>query len=212
MRRYGWFARPESAPDPLDQGVPMTTSQTVPNEPSAVLPVGSFSWEVADDRWQWSPGTYRLHGYDPDEIQPSTAVTLNHKHPDDVQRWVDGLHAGILTGEPIVCEHRLLDIHGEARPVVAVAMARRSDGEVSSVQGCLIGVDTERWTAETPDELGRAETSAMLGLGLSEPAARALVDWYRDGADDTAAEEEDLRRALAPWLATEVDGEPAAQL
>ncbi|MCM6779089.1 transcription antitermination regulator, partial [Nocardia sp. CDC159] len=35
--------------------------------------VGGFRFWFATRRWEWSPEVYRLHGYAPGQIEPTTA-------------------------------------------------------------------------------------------------------------------------------------------
>ncbi|MFI6045255.1 PAS domain-containing protein [Nocardia sp. NPDC051321] len=44
---------------------------------------GSFRFWFATQCWEWSPEVYRMHGYSPGEVQPTTELLLSHKHPED---------------------------------------------------------------------------------------------------------------------------------
>ena len=65
--------------------------------PAALHPVslgdgttpGQFRVDLATDVWWWSPETYRLHGFEPGEVVPTTSLVLAHKHPADRARVRD---------------------------------------------------------------------------------------------------------------------------
>lgn len=141
--------------------------------PALLLPDdgGRFSWDVARGAASWSDSVYRLHGYPPGEVHPSTALTFRHKHPDDLYECVDALHAGLLTRRLIVHEHRVVDTAGQVRPVVMVARERRSeDGAVRTVHGMLLPTDGEPGTADGSDA-----ALVATAFGVSGAAARVLA-------------------------------------
>jgi len=39
---------------------------------------GRFSLEVATGAWWWSDETYRIHGFEPGEVVPTTRLVLAH--------------------------------------------------------------------------------------------------------------------------------------
>jgi len=44
-----------------------------------------------EERWEWSPETARIHGYEPGTVTPTTDLVMSHKHPEDLRTWpVDG--------------------------------------------------------------------------------------------------------------------------
>ena len=46
--------------------------------------VGTFEYRYDTDTWTWSDTVAQMHGYEPDEVQPTTVLVLSHKHPDDL--------------------------------------------------------------------------------------------------------------------------------
>ena len=56
-------------------------AETIDPEP---LLAGWFRFYFADERWEWSPETERIHGYEPGTVTPTTDLVMSHKHPDDL--------------------------------------------------------------------------------------------------------------------------------
>ncbi len=81
-------------------------------------PTGRFRYEIDDDRWWWSEGTYRIHGFEPGEVVPTSALLLAHKHPEDRDRVEAMLARARRTGEPFASMHRIMDATGSTRHVV----------------------------------------------------------------------------------------------
>src|SRR5690606_16902586 len=48
--------------------------------------IGQYRLDLTTGVWWWSPETYRLHGFEPGEVVPTTALVLAHKHPEDRDR------------------------------------------------------------------------------------------------------------------------------
>ena len=46
-------------------------------------PYGSFSYTIATGQWWWSDDLYRIHGFEPGDVVPTTDLLVAHKHPDD---------------------------------------------------------------------------------------------------------------------------------
>jgi PAS domain S-box-containing protein len=104
-------------------------------------PRGRFAYEIGTDTWWWSDGTYRLHGFEPGEVVPTTRLVLAHKHPDDRERFRRLFAAACRTGEPVVSLHRIMAASGETKDVVLVGQAvRDADGEAVRLVGSFVDV------------------------------------------------------------------------
>lgn len=167
----------------------MTASVSAPT-PALSLPAdsGRFSANISGGTAVWSDSVYRLHGYQPGQVRPSTALTFHHKHTDDLRSCVDALHAGMLANRLIVHEHRLVDAAGEVRPVVMIARPV-TDGAcgLRQFRGFLLPTSVDWNSADDPTRRrGAAPLVPVLmgSFGVSEPAARVLLA---------------ARRPLAAW-------------
>lgn len=103
--------------------------------------VGAFRYEVDTDRWWWADEVYRMHGFEPGEVVPTTAMILAHKHPDDRERYAGALSSAGLDGGGFASVHRILDANGAERVLATVGEARLSDeGAVVEVTGHFVDV------------------------------------------------------------------------
>ena len=84
---------------------------------------GPFRYDVAQDRWWWSDEVYRMHGFEPGEVVPTTAMILAHKHPDDRERYAGALTSASLLGGTFASVHRILDAQGKERVLAAFGEA-----------------------------------------------------------------------------------------
>jgi len=59
--------------------------------------VGAFRFWFVGQRWEWSDGVARMHGYEPGTVEPTTELLLSHKHPDDRRHVQDLLDRALLS-------------------------------------------------------------------------------------------------------------------
>jgi hypothetical protein len=174
--------------------------------------VGSFCFWFADQRWEWSDEVFRMHGYEPGSVVPTTQLVLSHKHPDDrpaVQGLLD--HAAD-TGGSFSSRHRFHDAAGGEHSVIVVAdRIVDESGAVVGTRGYYVDV-TEALEENRRDVLdealpkvveARAEIEQAKGAlrvvyGINEEQAFELLRW-RSQQTNTKL------RALAAQLLTELE-------
>ncbi|WP_408639357.1 PAS and ANTAR domain-containing protein [Nocardia yamanashiensis] len=162
-----------------EPGDPVSSS----GEPGPSPRTGSFRFWFATQRWEWSPELYRMHGYHPGEVEPTTELLLSHKHPDDRAHVAEAITRSITDGEPFSSRHRFIDTRGREHQVMVVAdRISRDDGAPAGTSGYYIDLsdtlaETER---ETLDRLlpGMIEARAVI-----EQAKGVLMRLYRIDAE-----------------------------
>jgi hypothetical protein len=78
-------------------------------------PVGRFSIDLRTDAWWWDDELFRMYGFAPHEVVPSTALVLAHQHPEDPVGLVARVSETFTTGEPFTAAHTAVDATGRAR-------------------------------------------------------------------------------------------------
>lgn len=85
---------------------------------------GGFRFNPAADSGWWSPGMYRLHGYQPGQVpdtSPGARLALTHCHPAD-RAAVRAAYRHLQTGGGLVAVHyRVLGADGVSRRVFVLA-------------------------------------------------------------------------------------------
>lgn len=150
--------------------------------------VGAFVYAVTDRRWAWSEDVYRILGFAPGEVVPSTDLLLAHHHPGDDETGTAAVRAALRTGAPFSVRRRLVDARGGTRTVVLVGRGRLRDGAVTEVHGYVVDVtealaDDVREQADAAIEAARAHRGAleqakgavMLALGVDADTAFDLL-------------------------------------
>ncbi len=131
-------------------------------------PVGYFTYLVDDDHWAWSAGLYALHGYEPHEVEATTGLMLQHKHPEDTTRAFEVLENVIRDAAPFSCYHRIIDTRGRVRSVLSVGRGLLGDrGKVEQVTGFFVDLT----------EVRRSETQREVDVALIEISkTRSVID------------------------------------
>jgi hypothetical protein len=103
--------------------------------------VGFFTYNVLDDRWSWSEGMYLIHGYEADEVFPSTELLLEHEHPEDRPGVQEALDIAARTGALFSCYHRIIARLGRVQSVLTVGHGIYDQhGFVERVEGFYVDI------------------------------------------------------------------------
>jgi len=77
--------------------------------------IGSFDYDVANDKAFWSYQTYQIFGVDDDDFIPSWKNIVQSIHPNDRTFYEATIQKAIDTGQGYEMEHRILRSNGEER-------------------------------------------------------------------------------------------------
>jgi PAS fold/ANTAR domain len=177
-------------------------------------PAGWFRFYFADQRWEWSEGVQRMHGYQPGTVTPTTDLVLSHKHPDDRRQVAATIDQILDKRQAFSTRHRIIDTHENVRHVVVVGdLLLDEQGDVIGTHGFYIDVSpppeqeredivTAKLAEISETRSGIEQTKGMLMLiyGISDGAAFDLLKWLSQEANiklRTLAEQisADFRRA-----------------
>jgi hypothetical protein len=205
--------------------LPQTTGQAA-GRLGAVSRVGTFCFWFADERWEWSDEVYRMHGYEPGSVVPTTELVLSHKHPDDRAAVQDLLDHALHSGLSFSSRHRFFDTAGNEHSVLVVADRRLDEtGHVVGTSGYYIDLtdaleenrrdvldETVPKVIEARAEIEQVKGALRLVYGISDEQAFTLLRWrsqesnikLRALATQLAAELGTLK-AVSPELRTEFD-------
>ncbi|MGK7890906.1 MAG: EAL domain-containing protein [Leptolyngbyaceae cyanobacterium] len=114
-----------------------------------VAKIGDFTWDVASGEVAWSQGAYRLLDYPEYEDITLSLVTDAIHHPDDNERVMQWLSAGMDAGKAHLgpLEYRLLSRSGEVIQVQTNVRISYHQGQATRVFGTILDV-TELKQAE----------------------------------------------------------------
>lgn len=151
-----------------------------PARPSATAP-GTFHVLGDGDALAWSEPVYRMHGFEPGDVVPSTALMLAHCHREDRPALEAVLRAAPVTGgDGGSVRYRLLDAAGTERSVLAVlAPAVDPRHAHGAAHGDAVGGDGQpAGSCTSPDGRAPERLGLLVDLGaeIGATAARRADD------------------------------------
>jgi hypothetical protein len=150
--------------------------------------VGSFRYLRAQDRWEWSDAVAHMHGYAPGQVQPTTALVMSHKHPDDAANVARLIAEMTGKGKPFSSRHRIIDTRGRIHLVVVIGERLCGDGgTVIGSQGLYVDISDVDGGGTVEDAIAdftehralieQAKGILMMTYGISAERAFDIMVW-----------------------------------
>jgi PAS domain-containing protein len=154
---------------------------------------GRFSFDVLTGKWDWDDDVFRIHGYEPGSVEPTTELVLESKHPDDRARVEALLNRISAVGGPFSISYRIIRADGVERRVVLVGDGGmcEPDSDVTTIDGYYIDLtedfeeESEEYaaaaveaSAESRAVIEQAKGALMLAYGLDPDQAFAMLRWW----------------------------------
>jgi len=80
-----------------------------------IASLGSWEWDILQDKILWSEETRRLYGFTAEDHGSEIARCIDRVHPDDRQSVHDALATSAQSGQPYSCDHRVILPDGTIR-------------------------------------------------------------------------------------------------
>jgi PAS domain S-box-containing protein len=93
----------------------LSRSQAQLAQAQQIAHVGSWEWDVVEDKVTWSDETARLYGQAPEDWGSSMAKCFKRLHPDDMAESTRVVEEALRTGKAFQCEHRVILPDGTER-------------------------------------------------------------------------------------------------
>jgi hypothetical protein len=150
--------------------------------------VGSFRYLRAEDRWEWSAAVAQMHGYPPGQVEPTTALVMSHKHPEDAANVAALIDEMTGQGKPFSSRHRIIDTHGRIHPVVVIGERLHGNaGEVIGSHGVYVDLSDVDDSGAVEDAIAdftehralieQAKGILMMTYGVSAERAFDILVW-----------------------------------
>ena len=147
-------------------------------------PLAQFTYTYDSDTWWWSDEAFRVFGFSPGEVVPTTDLVLRHQHPDDVDAAVELARSHVAGGEGFCVWHRIVDARRRTRQLVTVGEGDwDAEGTCTQVRGFFLDVTHGLRVAYSRDidEAVRASASTRSAI---EQAKGVLMLTHRIGAEE----------------------------
>jgi two-component system CheB/CheR fusion protein len=111
----------------------LQTREAILSEAQELGKIGSWEVDFRTDTIVWSEETYRMYGYEPDEI-PIDNETIARVHPDDIAELKEQLEKVKKTGEKFEAEYRRYDKAGQIHYIHSRGNPRiDSEGRITGI-------------------------------------------------------------------------------
>ncbi len=112
-----------------------------------IAKMGSWEWDMVTQKTNWSDNYFAIHGFKPNEVEPTFELFRSRIHPDDVH-FLDETHARIMKDKtPSSFELRLIQPDGTIKWIQNNISPVIEDDKLVKLKGVIIDV-TERKQAE----------------------------------------------------------------
>jgi len=164
--------------------------------------MGLWVWDLKVGTVHWSDEKYRMIGFEPGTIEPSSETWLRFVHPEDLDSVKEAISLTRGDATEYHIQYRIIRSDGAVRWLESQGKCQRgSQGELTRVLGVVSDV-TQRKLAE--DAMLRAEKLAVVGRlaasvahEINNPlAAVANLLYLISLADTTAGAQEHARQAM----------------
>jgi PAS domain S-box-containing protein len=136
-----------------------------------VAHIGSWEWNIAEQREWWSDELFRICGFEPGSVRPGFDTFLEILDPDDHPGVMRRIDDAVRSQEPFEIEYRIVRPNGQLRWLRAHGRVVTSEGGRGRLLGTVQDV-TDRKAAE--DFLRRSEQRLKTIID-AEPACVKLV-------------------------------------
>ena len=156
---------------------------------SSTMLAGTFVLDGKTRTMRWSDELFYIHGYRPGDVVPTLALTLAHKHPEDLPR-IQAVNEELFAhGGYVAIYHRLIDARSNEHRVLTAGEAVLDDaGSLATVSGVMLDLtSTIQWETrlasreairgamETRGTIAKAQGILMGRLGITSDEAFDLL-------------------------------------
>lgn len=146
-------------------------------EAQRVAHVGSWEWDIVNNKLTWSNEIYRIFGLQPHEFGATYDAFLNSVHPDDRDRVQGAVDDALHQNKPYALDHRIVLPAGGQRIVHEQAeVTFDKSGRALRMLGTVQDI-----TARKQLELALTEAKATLEARVAERTdeLKTREQWYR---------------------------------
>ena len=159
--------------------------------------MGSWVYDLVDEKFYWSEGSFRVYGLDPENGPPSPRAFFICIHPDDQERWQTAHRRGVRRQQEIRIEYRYIKKGKEQIWIRSVARPEFDErGVVVRLAGIAQDITAMRAMAQ------QLEASEAKFRDLTQLSSDWV--WETDADHKIASLSESVVTALGSWAKGEI--------
>jgi PAS domain S-box-containing protein len=150
----------------------LRNSERILAEAQKIAGIGSWEWEIATGKTNWSDELYRIYGFEPHEITPDYDLVVETMHPKSREAFLGAIDAALKGGRSLNLDYSFVRKDGSSAVLHTVGeIIYGSNGKPERMIGFVQDI-TERKKAES-EILERARHAALgadVGSSLTKGA------------------------------------------
>lgn len=141
----------------------------------ALAHIGNWDWDLRTGHHAWSDELFRIFGYEPQAITPTSNTIRDAVHPDDRPIMYPLIESALSANRTYEVECRIFRPSGDLRIILCRGMVHRdTDGKPTLLAGTIQDITERKQQAASLDEANRRLQLATTtgGIGVWEYAIR----------------------------------------
>lgn len=160
-----------------ETAITLKKQQTLLKEMEAVSKIGGWTFDIANNKFQWTDGVYNIYGVNKNDFDPNDKNKIIGFYNAEDQIILDkSFNQTLLTGEPYSLELNFVSADGKNKLVRTNGRAEIINGKVVRIYGNIIDITEQR---ELENVL--FETKLILQAAMDQSQAGIVIANAPDG-------------------------------
>lgn len=134
--------------------------------------VGSWEWNISDNRVTWSAELYRIYGVLPAQHAATFEAYLALVHPQDRARVQQTIGQAVVDAQPFEFEERIVGADGSVRSLLSRGMV---DVDESGRATRMMGACQDITARKCAEQLEAGQHEILAGIAAQHPLAQSLA-------------------------------------
>ena len=190
----------------------LAESQSMLSDTQKIVHLGSFEWNIGDNKVHWSDQLFRIFGYQPKAFPTSIASYPDLSYPDDQGLIKKSINAAISQKEGFELEHRIVLPNGVIRIVALTVRVKMGDDDLPvQLIGLVQDVTDKKQAEEVAQRFGRILDSALNELYIFREDTLHFIQASKSALQNLGYQMEELKSLTPLDIKVGVDEQKIAQ-
>lgn len=144
-------------------------------EAQEVARLGSWSWDVKENRITWSEQLFHIYGIDPGDSPGDYGTFMSYVHEDDRQGLNDAVQRALDENAPFSFDHRVALPGGETRCVQARGRVEVVDGEPLRMVGTALDITERKKNEENERRVHELQVRHTQAVEINDNVVQGLA-------------------------------------
>lgn len=138
--------------------------------------LGSWQTDLIAGIDKWSDEVFRLHGYEPGEVEPGIKTFIKHVHPEDRALLNQEFDRALENLSSYECKYRIIDKLGNIKHIHSKLLIHRDNGKPVKLNGFLLDITGQIHHIEKIEKQNNKlrEIAWIQSHGVRAPLARIM--------------------------------------